>query len=893
MKPISLTIKAFGPFADEVHIDFTKFENEGLFLIRGETGSGKTSILDAMTFALFGSVPGLRGNPVNKGEASVRLKSDYADEDTKPEVTFVVDIDGQRYKFKRTAAFLKEGNKNETPETAKLSRFENGEWVALETNVKAVGEQASSYIGMSKDQFTQLILLPQGGFAKFLTANNDDRRKVLAKLFPVDGYMAMQEWFKAQRELAKQRADQQKYATNALKIRFDQIVGQQDEEQDFSQDVIDGAVTAFHSALDELLETQNILDARWTELNDRVQRGVQGKEAAAKLLKAQEELNAAVAALSNAQNEALELGITDPSLAALGARTAELQRDVQDLEKKLEKLEGVSRRVATISDLQELLEKLGAESETLTANIADIEKQSGELKITLRETELKIAGSAAIQMRISAAKTGVEYFDKATKLAAKLAEASQAVDTALQAATAAEAELTAAENVYNQDLAAYLAHSLVDGESCLVCGSAEHPAPAQPAEGVPSRDKIDALRVTASERSAAHTRAVTQLDNAKSALAEHSEISCEFDSRDSAVDSLSAAQAELDALQDLEAQVANHTKQLDNFSQQLEKQKSQLQAKTSAFAEATQKLTIADTELKSLQTEVQGLDHQVIADRLENISAQQQKLEDISAVLANATQQKTQAEATIEANREAAQQELPDIDLLISELNELSTVRESNLQRIGLIKDKLKELEKVRTEFGPNAELVAAADAEYKQWQDLESYTSGNVAPRVDLATYYLGYRLKQVAAAASIRFQTASSGRYTFEHDETIRAARGNAGGLSIMIRDHWNGEVRGPESLSGGESFMASLSLALGLSDVVQAEAGGRQLQSLFVDEGFGSLDSGTLEEVMSVLDELRSYGRLVGVVSHVESMIERIPAQLIVKKTKTGSTISFQGI
>mgnify|MGYP002628834457 FL=1 len=251
------------------------------------------------------------------------------------------------------------------------------------------------------------------------------------------------------------------------------------------------------------------------------------------------------------------------------------------------------------------------------------------------------------------------------------------------------------------------------------------------------------------------------------------------------------------------------------------------------------------------------------------------------------------AEAIVAANKEASLNVIDDLAGLRLEVSQMQDVLNEIRDEQTRVSDQTKSVKIIQESFSALLAKNEKAQQAEEQWANLESYTSGTLGRKIDLATFYLGYRLKQVLGAANHRLYAMTDGRYALVHDESVSAAHGAKGGLAIMVHDSNSGQQRGPESLSGGETFMASLSLALGLSDIVSVEAGGRRLEAFFVDEGFGSLDTETLDQVMDSLDELRATGRMVGLVSHVESMRSRVPAQIVVNKTNSGSTIELVGV
>ena len=891
MRPIKLTIKHFGPFAGAEVVDFEKFQNEGLFLINGQTGSGKTSILDAMTFAIYGEVLGLRGKPINNRDAAVRLKSDYADPNVVPEVTLEVDINGTRHRFTRSPKYRRPGNANDTQPKATLEVLEGSEWRALSSSVAEVGTLVTQRLGLSKDQFAQLILLPQGGFAAFLNAKNDDKGKLLGELFPATTYESIRDWIKEQRSQAQAKIAKLGHAQSELQARLRQATGS--EGLEISDEVLTetlAATSAEKVNSDALLETKTkALEPLQLKLNN-----AEASQAAAEAVaKANLDIENATEELKIFDEALKQFGITQPTDALLAEELAKANQSVTAAQSDLEKFanlvsleQGLVVQTTSLTNLQEVSAKASAELEKHEAT-------AKALTTALAANSTLDVDKLKCEQQVKDLTSHKTLLDDLAKLKVALEEKQENQTAAKQAYDSALTQSISVKETYDQDLAAYLAGDLQAGKDCSVCGSKEHPHPATPKAGAPSKSDVDKAR---SNADAAKAELDTAILDAKTQVAkiETSNKQLPDDSSlEAVVQKLADAKA---ALTDVNTKLEAH----NNQKLELEKANEQVKLTTELIAASARDLATAQSAVDGTKGAIEqakkaliGKSQSETQDQLVKAQTKSDELGQLAPQFARHNSAIVNAKAVITANEDAAKNKIENLDELRIEVAQAQEVLNDIRADHTRLLDQLDGVKDIQEKFVALMANNAQAKKAEEQWANLESYTTGTVGRKIDLATFYLGYRLKQVLAAANHRLQAMTDGRYTLVHDESVSAAHGARGGLAIMVIDSNSGQRRGPESLSGGETFMASLSLALGLSDIVSAEAGGRRLEALFVDEGFGSLDSETLDQVMDSLDELRAAGRMVGLVSHVESMRSRVPAQIVVNKTNSGSTIQLVGV
>ncbi|MGW8490942.1 AAA family ATPase [Streptomyces sp. NPDC055886] len=993
-----LSITAFGPFGATQEVDFDALSSAGLFLLHGPTGAGKTSVLDAVCFALYGAVPGARQSP------GASLRSDHAPVDLPTEVQLELTVGGRRLEVTRRPAQPRPKKRGDgfTVEKAQSTLrgydAERG-WHGLSKSHQEIGEELSQLIGMSRDQFCQVVLLPQGDFARFLRSDAEARGKLLGRLFDTRRFAAVEERLAELRRGAEAKVTAADERILALAQRTAQAAGPagaeatpiaaRPGEPGLAEAVLEWAAVARSTARERLdiahrvvawaegrhREARHAVDAvreltrlqqRYEETrrrsvvleerrpeHDRCQEELERARKAdrvAPALELREEAERAYRAASNGLDRARAL--LSPELRdASPDQLAQLERRFQQELYALDAARGAEERSARIDEERV---RLNREAQADDELIRDADAWLADWDTT----------RTALKERIDASQ---EAATRAEQLAGLLAPARRRLDAArrrdaladdVQQAeerftAAREQELDTRKSWLDlrerrlRGIAAELAAGLVAGEPCTVCGSAEHPAPASPGDG--HVDRATEERALAVQRSAeeARARAEQQLG-----LVRERHATAETEARGDDT-SASPAVAELCSLVDrladehaeahrlaaatnpareaLTAAEREHAERLQ--------QRQEAHGRTSARTAAREALDGEQARLEEQIAAVRGESASVVerADRLirrvarladaaeavraEQDAARQRKEADdrlsdaafragfdtpeaAAATLLDAAAQRDlqhridawQAEAAAVADRRAerdareaaerppaepaaAQGEFETAEWLLREASSALAAAEERCGELTRLSrqtaDEIRRLGPVRQEYERIARLAGLAAG-----------TSADNERKMRLEAYVLAARLEQVAAAATARLQRMSSGRYTLVHSDARTGGR--RAGLGLHVVDAWTGSERDTATLSGGETFFASLALALGLADVVTEEAGGVRLDTLFIDEGFGSLDDQTLDEVLDVLDSLRERDRSVGIVSHVADLRRRIPVRLEVVKERQGSSV-----
>ncbi|HEX9031602.1 MAG TPA: AAA family ATPase [Streptosporangiaceae bacterium] len=1027
MRLHTLELQAFGPYAAPQRVDFDRLASGGLFLLEGPTGAGKTTVLDAITFALYGGLAG-------EDAAQDRLHSDFAGPEVEPSVTLEFSLRGVRYLITRVPEHqrLKRRGDGYTTEPMRvhLRRREQDGWLSLSSNKAEVADWIAEIVGLNRAQFTQVMLLPQGEFARFLRCDDDARRAVLTKLFGTQLYDEITaELDRRQSEAVRSRREAESAITQAVSaaaeaaglaesdrgelvslpaaertVRFKQLgeelaaslaltgeaveiaaaeVGRalRAEQAAVRQSDLMGRLTTALTALRAHEETRPDHDVRSARLE-----AARRADPVRPLLAVLDEAEDAAAAARREAKTRLPAGPDDEAgwHAAAGSPAApDGERDDRAAIGALLRSAGGSLgadtgRIRAAGELAAARVEAGLHEATGLDHLVKKESAVPDLQIAVSQLESAAAGAsalveslsaarrdlpgqiAAVQAALAAARSAATDLDAASQQQSALATVRAAaqrlaeLEPLLVAASAArhaavdEHQRLTDEHQRLMDarlanMAAELASGLADGAPCPVCGSAEHPAPAAAGADPVTAEAVAGAR---DRRDAAGARR-------EQAEREHAELD-----RESARHAAVAAGRTLDALAAETVTAAARVHQAEQGAQdaarlepelaalhsEQERLGEELMAASAAQAAAAKQAEQAVAELAAIRAELAhaaqpyssvaarraelrraaeadrglaaALDGLATAlDRARQARARAENeatargfaaLDDARSAVLGPREQSALGEAVTAWNSEltaleaaAGAAELAGLDPALADEKhaaaqrasaelararqgeqEARTAREAHQARSVRLSQRLAEVD--RAQDAAAAQLAATEPVIY-----LAQLAKGMAGHRrVALTTYVLRHWFEQVVAAANVRLAVMSSGRYELRRSDDGESRRQRAG-LTLTIVDRHTGEERSPRSLSGGETFYTSLALALGLADVVKAEAGGVDLETLFIDEGFGSLDAETLDQVLGVIDELRDRGRAVGIVSHVADLKDRIAERLEVRRLPDGSS------
>jgi exonuclease SbcC len=981
----TLSLTAFGPFPETVEVDLDEAGRDGLFLLWGPTGAGKTTLLDAVVYAFYGTVPGARGE-------EKRLRSDHATAEVRTEVSCEATLAGERVRVIRRPEQQRPKKRGTgwTTEQAKLTvqRWTGGAWEPVSTRIDEGSEYLHTRLGLSAEQFCQVVLLPQGDFARFLRAEPEDRGRLLRTLFDVGRFAKVEDWLAGERASARDRLDAVRHTMSTLLHRLAQVADAEVPEALAPELAGAGTgtgigrwvtgvraaaavrLTAADAAAAAAEERMAAVDAEVAAARALADRHVRRDRARAELarLTAEEQQLALLRAERDTGRRAEPLRDV---LEAAGRTALEAERAAQALGSARDAWAGVSRQREADGTLARALRD---EAAALRALLPDVDRaealgrQQRRLDGTLAQLtgwcEQGAAALAGWPARIAEQETRVAAAQDAAARLPGLRDRLEAAESALAAAQAADGLGTTLEDARRDaaqrreawvdarerwvalraqrldGMAAELAAGLADGADCPVCGATEHPRPAlhdgpvvtaaaeQAAREVVDAAEVDATRAAAvverqerelaalrgragdlpaaeqlvavqhlredtgqtegaaAELPAARSRLaalVAERDAAAAALAaDREELQARTAERSAAVAALAELTAQLAAARgedpDLPARITRLTTEAERCEAVVAAETDEVRARAAAD---TARIAAEERAARAgfddvLEAAAALLDAGRLSALDRRIDGHDRDLSVAQAAVADPDLADLGPRTDLEALGERCAEETRKRDEAVAELDRARRCATGLDSLAGEMTSLQVELDDRRTVFDQVSELA-----------DLVNGRGANTL-RMRLQSFVLAARLEQVAEAASRRLQDMSGGRYTFRHSDAL-GRHGARGGLGLDVLDEYTGCLRATKTLSGGESFMASLALALGLADVVTAESGGVQIDTLFVDEGFGTLDAQALDAVMAVLDELRRGGRTVGVISHLEELRTRIPTRIEVVSGRHGSRLA----
>ena len=1002
MKPILLRMEAFGPYSSPTTVDFSRM-GSGLFLITGNTGSGKTMIFDAMTYALFGKTSGSRR------EADT-LQSDLTSARPRVELTF--EHLGTEYRVVREPPYTRtgrDGSPRRGQPTAEL--YTNGQIVAR--NVREVDRKVGEILGMDSKQWCQIVMLAQGEFIKLLDTSSKDRTSILRNLFGTDEYRELQEILgtmsnEKERSFDHMRAEADEKVSQVVTDLAENLSDLPREEQ---SRIIELTVERDRSAVDLLSVRKADADRAYMEAVEKRAEaaGIHAKfeelrsvtERAEALLARKEEVDGMVSTRDMIARSA-PIAAAESEMKAVNSRMRSVESDLENSEGRISELEGtlaeLDSRADEVREAEALAESLRfansriddmmpryARSRELSARVASLRSEAGQAQLSLdsssRSLEETTAELATVTQRLESA-VGAEsaLTAESARLDGLRAESESKVrlleNSFLlhdgQVRTLSE-QLEAAESLFLRSQAGLLAAGLEDGLPCPVCGSVHHPSPASVPEDVPDRESINRLRKRREKEEQARSKAAEELAARRAeyeaSLARLREVSgCEgdaaecMDALDSSISSLSDQVAELgESVRDREALIRG-LDDLRRRSQMLTERRDYMsrsvEENSGRLSEARQALSAAEAELATVTEGLQypseeeavraRADNEArIAGAVSTVEEVERRRLDAETELAVQTSRKTAAETELaelvpsmdeagkrlnsllaemgmdmdgfhrlagidvealnteieryrsedeycrsrsaELNEELAGREVPDMEAFQRAVDECVAAREKVDGELASASERLRNNSGIWEHLKGMWSELEGRGRELDALTTMADVANGRLAGsrKVQFEQFVQARYFDRVLECANRRLADMSGGRFELLRKADDDGKRSQTA-LDIDVLDNFTGKVRSVQSLSGGESFKAALSLALGLSDSIQMMAGGSRVDALFIDEGFGSLDSESLNQALDVLDNLTAGNVMVGVISHVDLLRERIDRKISVTREKDGSHV-----
>lgn len=915
MRPLKLKVSAFGPYANVTEFDFEKLGKGGLYLITGDTGAGKTTIFDAITYALYGS-------PSGENRDASMLRSKYANSSTPTEVELVFDYYGQTYTVKRNPEYERDAKRG----GGKTKQLANAEFIypdgRVVTKIKDVDNAVKSVIGIDKNQFCQISMIAQGDFLKLLLAPTKERIEIFRHIFKTELYSDLQDILK--KKSASLAAD-----CNAIRQSISQYISgiQCDEDSVYYAKVLDardGGITMESTTelIGQLISLDEDAQRELTKQREEQQKELDGIKA---LIAKAKDFAAANADLANNEAQYAKLNESlDSITAAFDAEKAkeplikEHEQTAEKIRATLPEYDELSAKQKTISENESFIKSARGIIEKSEGNIAALSEEiknlseegkglqnAGEekLKLEVRIKELKEQSE-----KLSALKSNTEELNRAKdKYSAAIAE----YEKKQAAYEAADAQYKASSKAYLDAQAGILADTLASGAPCPVCGSTSHPCPAAKPQNAPTKDELDALQDAVQNANKAANNARDNAGSLKGTLDEKGKNVAEEikallgdvnaedaagaieEKAKAAADEISKAESDISEEQRRIKRKAEIEKLLPQKTEELEKEKENVHSKR-------EELNVKDAENKALGDRAAELKARLAFGSKEKAEGEIAllcgKAEEIRAAISAAEKSLNGCKEELAALKSAKTEILkrlenaPDIDL------------DKQLAAQGALEEQLKALEaeeknvharlysnqNTLQSISAKAKELISAEKEYASIKALSDTANGTIQgkDKIMLEAYIQINYFDRIIARANTRLMIMTAGQYDLVRRKDALTKQGQSG-LDLDVIDHYNGSVRSVKSLSGGESFKASLALALGLADEIQTSAGGIKLDTMFVDEGFGSLDEESLTQAMKALNSLASGDRLVGIISHVGELKQQIDKQIIVTKDKSGGS------
>lgn len=914
MRPLKLTMSAFGPYAGLEELDFEQFGQSGLYLISGDTGAGKTTIFDAICFALYGEASG------NSREVSM-LRSKYAAPGTATFVELSFRYGGKDYVVRRNPEYERPKGRGEGMTTQKadaLLIYPDGRQI---TKLKEVTRAIEKIIGLDREQFSQIAMIAQGDFLRLILAGTKERQEIFRKIFNTSLYLSLQKQLSEQANKLKRQWEENNIGLvqyrDAISCGEDSLLRQETEKARRGELPTAELVSLFHELLKE--------DSECSEALSKELMGVDAElEKLLGLINQLREYEKTAAALKETESR---LEVKADELSRLD-KELEFQRGMQPqqelLRGKITELELLLPEYAELEKTERELADYARSEERARARLEDAEKTAVALKTEITKLTLEreeLAQTAADKEKLSARARELEkQSDRLESIgkklseysfnASRLAEAQGAYIKASEKHSTLQAYYEKQNRAFLNAQAGIIAQGLVQGEACPVCGSTVHPQPAQLAHDVPSEKLVEQAAKDADKarqemerisRSAGEMKA--RLDAEEKNLME--ELRADFD-----IESLHDAEALLALRRDeLMAEAAENEAMLRSIAAKegrkavldglIPQHERKLDEAQSISQSAKESIAAADTMLKSLKSQSQKLRQKLPfvnkAGAEHEIRLLRQKLDGLQRDFDRAQSLHAACEKDNIALKAAAAQLRerlllrPDdkMDELLARKEVLGRHKSELRAKQDVVNLRLSKNQSALSGIRDKASQMEKLEEKWKWVQALAQTANGTLSgkEKIALETYIQTTYFERIIARANVRLMKMSGGQYDLKRRESASSLSGQSG-LELDVIDHYNGSERSVKTLSGGESFKASLALALGLSDEIQMSTGIR-LDTMFVDEGFGSLDPDSLDQAYRALADLTEGNRLVGIISHVAELKEKVERQIIVTKSRSGGS------
>lgn len=920
MRPIKLTMSAFGPYADKTVIDFDKLGKNGLYLIAGDTGAGKTTIFDGITYALFGSPSG-----VNR-ESSM-LRSKYAKDGTATFAELQFEYRNKEYTVKRNPAYERKSLRGEGFTTQNAGAeliLPDGSVI---TQSKRVNGEIEEILGINREQFSRIAMIAQGDFLNLLLADTVERQKIFRKIFKTEIFLKFQDEVKEKLSEVNKKRDN-------LKSGIEQYINNIDgnDNEFYENDIV--------AAKESRLTTEEIVDLLHRLILEDSEKLKENKKMLLDNNDAAVRVTGNLEKIRNRENKEKDLALVSERLVLENQKKDSILSQLEEKKDNPKKIQKINNMIVLLEkefESYNQLDELVATKNNLEKDINDKEKKlNGEENligdeknkiIELKEKlkSLEKAGENLINLNYSreelkASKTELKNFKKDLKEYEKIrTEYKEAIESYKKAQESAEIKSKLADEkrrLFNCEQAGILAKNLIDGEPCPVCGSKDHPKKAVLTEGAPSKKQVEAAEKDrekaikdANEKSLTAGTLKGKVNAIKDDL---------YKKRAKLLEKCDSDESELNNLVDLKiSEIKENIKQVEILIEAEEEKvaiKNQLQ-KEIPLMEGE----VAEREKRIVKMREDGIALtkgfesilEKIKDLRKNLNFESgEKLKIHVAKLRKETDELQNEFDSLKERVEKAQGEINSLmgkkETIEADLKTFEIIDDKGLnERLQQLNEEKEDLEHAgkriyacqtnNNQVLKNIEIKSKdlfdLDETWKWINAISDTANGKIdgKEKIMLETYVQMRYFDRIIKRANVHFMKMSDGQYDLIRKKDFKNRKIQTG-FELDVIDHYNGSIRSVKSLSGGESFIASLSLALGLSEEMQASVGGIKLDTMFVDEGFGSLDEETLEKAMKALAGLAEETRSIGIISHVAELRREIDNQVIVIKEKCGSRVEI---
>lgn len=914
MRPTRLTISAFGPYAGKIELDMDKLGSSGLYLITGDTGAGKTMIFDAITFALY-------GNPSGTSRDASMLRSKYADASTPTEVELEFTHNGETYKIRRNPDYERPAKRG----TGMVKQNADAELICPDgktySKIREVDKKILEILGIDRKQFSQIVMLAQGDFMQLLLADTKQRQEIFRELFQTKFYQLIQNRLKsdsknvygacmdAKKSIEQYIADirceessiyhPQLETAKAGKLSVEKVI-------ELLGYIIEADEKDENASKDRLAD----LDERTASVNEKIGTARTAAQIKSKKEKLQEQESKLVTAEAEAKDKLKDEEAEKDKITALKKAVDDQERELPKYEAYEELCTNLQAVKKELSSYESQLADKNKSIETLKASIAEMKEELGKFDAddNIDLITRQIADETAKQDELSELQKDLKSFrklEKEYKAAVEHYEEKRAIYET------ANAEYVQTNRLFMDAQAGLLAKTLMDGIPCPVCGSVEHPEPAALPDEAPTEDglkrskkKLDKAMEEANTASGSVNACQGKMDTKKESVSSQVNKllgSVTFEEAEAKAEELKASSKEKEeSLNKRLTILKKNVKRKKELEEKIPKKEEQLKQTENEKTDLTIRIAAGKTKLEGLEKQASDarseLTHkdkaeaiQCIAKTKKDYTAKEKALEALQAEYNRVSEEYKNVGKEIKVLSDQLKDmegySLPELE---EERTSITAERNKLLEAQKRYNASLTANRTIQTNIIASNKEYNELETKYRWLSSLSNTANGLISgkDKIMLETYIQTTYFERIIRRANLRFMIMSDGQYELKRSEDAENLKSQSG-LELSVIDHYNGTTRSVKTLSGGESFLASLSLALGLSDEIQSSVGGVQIDTMFVDEGFGTLDADALEQAYSALASLTDGHRLVGIISHVDTLKEKISKQIVVTKGRTGGS------